>query len=392
MNKFLLSNFLILFLFFSCGKNGEPPVEKKTEPSVDKPKAHFNRITDLKSLFDPVKRADCLSNKGKENHLTDHLAMQDANGDYLLYTDKQIQSLSEDPNAFHYHFRLMADIDLSSLKSTSIGSNRDPFQGTFDGNFCELSNFQLSEARNTSSHANVALFPYAKNAEFKNLILNHFKISGHAAGSLVAFAVDSQFENILVSHSEVEADKPVGGVIAAGSDVTLKNIGVESTRVQGNEFVGGVAGKITAFNLESRLLNFYSYNVSVQGLDVMGGVVGSLSYSRVDQGIAFSTLTGRDYLGGFSGKIAYSAINNLINLNVIKGNKELGVLTSSLNTTSVKQSFYFAPYACSLCKIENVQAFQDENDLFNDSSILYGDWDFQKNSWTMNKNHGPQLF
>ena len=66
---------------------------------------------------------------------------------FLIYTSDQMNAIGNNPNDWNRHFKLMANIDLSTLTGTSfnvIGNDYDnPFTGVFDGNEHTISHLTI---------------------------------------------------------------------------------------------------------------------------------------------------------------------------------------------------------------------------------------------------------
>ena len=118
-----------------------------------------------------------------------------ANDPYLIYTAEQMNTVGAEPNDWDKHFKLMANVDLSSFSGTSFNiigyyvswnspDNR-PFTGVFDGSGHTISNFSY-----TSTKADyVGLFGYVDdpNMEVKDLGLIDPNVdagTGNYVGSL----------------------------------------------------------------------------------------------------------------------------------------------------------------------------------------------------------------
>jgi len=63
---------------------------------------------------------------------------------YLISDPSHLQTLSITPCHWDKHFKLVADLDLTGLSVTPIGSVANPFTGTFDGAGHVISNLAMS--------------------------------------------------------------------------------------------------------------------------------------------------------------------------------------------------------------------------------------------------------
>ncbi|MDR2899082.1 MAG: hypothetical protein LBU94_02085, partial [Clostridiales bacterium] len=89
---------------------------------------------------------------------------------YIITSPEQLQAITNSPGA---HYKLGNDIDLTGVVFAPIGTQAEPFTGSLDGN-----NFEI---RNLTIDANVdrvGLFGFVLGAEFRNIKLNNFNISG----------------------------------------------------------------------------------------------------------------------------------------------------------------------------------------------------------------------
>ena len=115
---------------------------------------------------------------------------------YLIYTAAQMNEIGANPADWNKHFKLMADIDLSSYTGTQfniIGTDVNPFTGAFDGNNHTISNFTYT----SSATDYVGLFrSIGQGSEIKNLGLLNVDVSGqNYVGGLVGYNYSG---NILV--------------------------------------------------------------------------------------------------------------------------------------------------------------------------------------------------
>jgi len=80
-----------------------------------------------------------------------------ADDPYLIFDANQMNAIGADSNDWDKHFKLMADIDLSSFTGTSFditGTESTPFTGVFDGNGHTISNFTYT----STGRRNIGLF------------------------------------------------------------------------------------------------------------------------------------------------------------------------------------------------------------------------------------------
>ncbi|GAI92300.1 unnamed protein product, partial [marine sediment metagenome] len=89
---------------------------------------------------------------------------------YLIYTSEQLNMIGLFPCLLDKHFKLMADIDLSSFTGISFnitGTESTPFTGVFDGNGHTISNFSYTSIG--TSYTGLFAYVSGENAVIKDL-------------------------------------------------------------------------------------------------------------------------------------------------------------------------------------------------------------------------------
>ncbi|MGB2808298.1 MAG: GLUG motif-containing protein [Sedimentisphaerales bacterium] len=196
------------------------------------------------------------------------------NDPYLIYDANQMNAIGADANDWDKHFKLMADIDLSSYTGTSfniIGTSWDnAFTGVFDGNGHTISNFTYI----STGKSYIGVFGYVRgdNAEIKDLGLIDPNVDAGTHGR-------------------------VGSLVGGLREATITNCYAERGSVSGTGWdVGGLVG----FNDESTISNCYS-TASVSGDDYVGGLVGTNEGGTITNCYASGSVSGDDYVGGLVG-------------------------------------------------------------------------------------------
>ena len=216
---------------------------------------------------------------------------------YLISTAEDMNLIGADTNDWDKHFRLIDDIDLAVYTAAAfnlIGTQGNPFTGTFDGNDHRVLNFNYS----TTGTDNIGLFGYVEdsNAEVKNLYLTAPDIdagSGWYVGALVGRLA---FGTVTACHIEdgyVSAGSAVGGLV-------------------GENFYGQVAGCSSS----CRVWGYYN---------LIGGLVGA---NQGDVSRCYSTgqVLGDDYIGGFVGRNYYGQISDCYSASDVSGGRYIGGL------------------------------------------------------------------
>ena len=173
---------------------------------------------------------------------------------------------------------LGGDIDLSAITSRTIVSNwapigteEQPFTGTFDGKGYTIKNLALVEQEAKEGKAFIGFFGYAKDATIKNVTFENVYINipcldiDHSQGHIGAVAGSlegtSTIENVTVKGDiKVYATQDANGasrvaVVAGGNsygDVTMKNVHVianEGSYLIANNNTGALAGQLQGKNV-----------------------------------------------------------------------------------------------------------------------------------------------
>jgi hypothetical protein len=260
----------------------------------------------------------------------------ESNDPYLIYTAEQMNAIGADPNDLDKHFKLMADIDLSSYTGCQfniIGNNQTRFTGSFDGNGHEIYN---STYQSTGKDY-IGIFGYACCDFIKDVGLIDPNIdagTGHHFGSLVGYFTYGSISGCYVRGGKVSGEVCEGGLIGGTVPAGImgnppKTLRISDcyavTRVSGTDFVGGLIGFY--HGLPNPLYQDH-YGISdcyaicdISGTDRVGGLAGynigkiSNCYSRCNvlgiSGATEKTTALGGLLGIHSGQISncYSICN-----------------------------------------------------------------------------------
>ncbi|MEE0864338.1 MAG: DUF6562 domain-containing protein [Alistipes sp.] len=203
-------------------------------------------------------------------------------GEYLVTATEGLEYIAEQVNAGNEEYTeanivLDGDIDLAQLAAmtrsavvannwTPIGTEANPFKGSFDGNGKTIKNLALVESEAKEGKAFIGFFGYAKDATIKNVTFENVYINipcldiDHSQGHIGAVAGSlegtSTIENVTVKGDiKVYATQNANGasrvaVIAGGNsygNVTMKNVHVianEGSYLIANNNTGALAGQL----------------------------------------------------------------------------------------------------------------------------------------------------
>ncbi len=194
------------------------------------------------------------------------------NDPYLIYTAEQMNAIGLYEEDWDMHFKLMADIDLSSYAGTDFniigyyGTYKIQFTGVFDGSGHKISNFSYTSTDTSSA----GLFGFVSGV-IRDLALIDPNIdagTGSGVGSLVGLlSDDGTIYNCYAEGGSVSGNENVGGLVGENNYCTITNC-YSTASVSGGDTVGGLVG----WN-EGTITNCYSVG-RVTGTTDVGGLVG----------------------------------------------------------------------------------------------------------------------
>lgn len=202
-------------------------------------------------------------------------------GSYTVNNEKGLKNLAELVNngATDINITLNTDLNLTNMEWTPIGTESQPYTGTFDGNNYTITGLTVNQTRNY-----------------------------------------------------------VGLIGCIGSDGTVKNVKLENVNITGDGyFVGGVAGTnygtIENCSVDGTLTNYVQY---------LGGVVGD-NYGSIIGCSSSGTITGTGpNVGGIGGQSVGGTIMACYSVANIKGGSSSGGVLGQTNRETVVIACYHA--------------------------------------------------
>ena len=251
-------------------------------------------------------------------------------------------------------YELTADLDLYSYGNWQpLGSEEQPFRGTFVGNGHSISGLSVK------GHSRAGLFAALDGASIKDLMVevrqinasnyNDASYSAGFAGAVAGLATHSTFANITVEMNSYDDESPyitafaqdgvtyVGGLVgrlrySSIANTTIMANGIISAMSLGDDYrarsyVGGLAGLVNLFNEITNVEVVGEVDLLASSFDgvSMGGLIGSLTRSEVSAArVALSgdiiSYSDNNYLlsGGAVGECSSSPI---VDMNIfVEGN------------------------------------------------------------------------
>ena len=223
----------------------------------------------------------------------------DGQGNYTVNNEKGLKNLAELVNngETNINITLNTDLNLTNMEWTPIGTESQPYTGTFDGG-----DHTIMELKITGSNDYVGLFGrIGSGGAVKNVILTDVSVIGGNIVGGVTGQNDGTIENCSVDGMVTGKGLTDTGGIAGTNYGTISGCSAEGT-VTGSVNVGGIAG---GSQLGVTIDGCHS-TAAVSGSSSVGGVVGNLgnncslmaSYST---GNVTATRTGGCIAGGVVG-------------------------------------------------------------------------------------------
>ena len=223
----------------------------------------------------------------------------DGQGNYTVNNEKGLKNLAELVNngETNINITLNTDLNLTNMEWTPIGTESQPYTGTFDGG-----DHTIMELKITGSNDYVGLFGRIGSGDaVKNVILTDVSVIGGNIVGGVTGQNDGTIENCSVDGMVTGKGLTDTGGIAGTNYSTISGCSAEGT-VTGSVNVGGIAG---GSQLGVTIDGCHS-TAAVSGSSSVGGVVGNLgnncslmaSYST---GNVTATRTGGCIAGGVVG-------------------------------------------------------------------------------------------
>lgn len=227
---------------------------------------------------------------------------------------------------------LTADIVLNSSGSLAnewvpIGTESNPFSGTFDGNGYTISGLYV----NSSSYG-VGLFGYA--------VYSNDGTSEDVSAEYNIGTIDYNIQNVVITDSSVSGAQNVGGIIGYASYIGLLNCSYSGS-VSGTEnSVGGLVGWACASSVISQCHS----SGTVSGHQRVGGAVGYCSGNAVvAKCYGDSAVTGYKNVGGLVGTLSAASLRGGFFLGSVSANDRAGGLVGYSAFGSMKGAYTLAP-------------------------------------------------
>ena len=230
-----------------------------------------------------------------------------SSGTYLISTTSDLKKLSTMTNngkiGENTYFVLTNDINFANQTLTAIGTEDNPFYGTFNGNGHVISSIKIT----STTTGRIGFFGITSGAKIENVGIEKLNITSSTAtsgqvGGLVAIAYSStKISNSYVTGTIKITASSAGcvagfvGNLRESSSVTNCAASVYVSATGAN--IGGFVGMLKDSSISD---SFTKGTVTGSG-EKVGGFVGNQSRSTVKDSWSSGSVSGSSYVGGFIG-------------------------------------------------------------------------------------------
>ena len=201
---------------------------------------------------------------------------------YLIEDVEDLKLLAKKVNSgetyTNKYFKQTANIDLENEPNwTPIGTDTNPFKGTFDGDGYKITNLKV-----TGNSNNVGLFGYTQDATIKNC-----NVTGEVSGS-----------------------SDVGGIVGnADGKTQILSCSFRGDVTGEDSYIGGIAG-----SARGTIKNCYALaDVTATGVNA-GGIAGHAYHVTIENCYYSGNVSARNDAGGIAGFVSGSIIKNCVSL------------------------------------------------------------------------------
>ena len=274
---------------------------------------------------------------------------------YLISNKDDFEKLTRESSLWGKHFKLTNNIDFNKTTVSPIGEKQNPFTGTIDGNYCKLTNLQITNP----SFSSLGLFAY-NSGTIQNLFVENvnigyveeekaFESSIEYVGTIVGYNKGGTINNCKVSNAKIyskylnqeTATMNVGGLVGYSGPNNTESASINKSSIDkltiigiiensnkdydGTIFVGGLIGTAK----KTKISDTYVRNID----EIYGKVVGQNSYVYVsgsvsnldeDSNLTNSVVDKITYIGGGAEKKKdglFKKYTALLNKNTLIGSK-----------------------------------------------------------------------
>lgn len=220
---------------------------------------------------------------------------------YIITTVEQLQALKILKNTEGIHIKLGNDIDLSGECSAdignwiSIGTEKNPFKGEFDGNGKSILNLYIA---NGTANVNTALFQYNEGT-IKNLNITG-TITSTQGASGIAYQNKGTIENCTNNINITNNSIPNAVGIAMYNYGTIKRCMNKGNVIASKTSAISTFAGIVGSNYEDGIIEECINSGIIEGYNSTAGIAGYNS-GKIKRCINTGSISGSNVIGGIAG-------------------------------------------------------------------------------------------
>lgn len=306
-------------------------------------------VKDLPSLNGKLSTSGLIDIKQTYNNFMNIVEFDSGDGSlgnpYMISNARQLNAIRNNLSA---SYKLSASIDLSGYEWMPIGTETEPFTGTFDGSGYEISNLNID----LPNDSYIGFFGYVTNnglvnPNIFNLKLDVVNINGNGyIGSLIGYGEDVNLNQIYVTTKITASSSStgyIGGIVGYADNSNISNSSVSGiiSGIGGN--IGGLVGYLDGD------INYSYSDADIYGDNYIGGIVGYI-VGNIQNVYSLGSIIGDTSVRDTGGIVGYlfGNLSNSYSLGMLKLNLDtlytnVGLLVGSKDG-NVVNSYYYNPY------------------------------------------------
>ncbi len=221
-------------------------------------------------------------------------------------------------------YKVNNDIEFTSDdKYYVIGSRKNWFTGTFDGNKHTISGIKLNNKMGINY---IGMFGYTS-ATIKNVTLTNVDIFGNDYVGGISGYYEGTMTNIILS-GKISGNGKVGGITGYGGIVNGAK--VTATITGKSNYVGGISGG-------NNSVTNADVKATVTGNNYVGGITGN---GNVASSVMNGDISGYDFVGGITGKTIragnpYNTVKAVYKGGNVSGNSNVNLILGADNGSTI---------------------------------------------------------
>lgn len=257
--------------------------------------------------------------------------------------------------------KLTADIQLNSSGSTThkwtpIGTQNNPFSGSFDGNGFTISGVYVDTQDYNAGFFGYVAYPDSGEASedvspeyivgtmdynIQNVVITDSSVNGtQNVGGIVGYASNAGFLNCSYSGTVTGTENSVGGIAGWCCASTVISESHSSGTVTGHQRTGGIAGYLSG---NAVAVKCYS-DADVIGYTNVGGMVGTLSSASMIAAFFLGSVSADNRAGGLVGYSAFGTMKTAYTISTVtktsSGKNDFGGAVGVIYSGTYSSIFY----------------------------------------------------